>query len=304
MQFFLIGIKKEKAMRILVLSLLLIPSMAACRYQQIAEDNRIFDGDKSLQLVAEQLAIGPRFPGSPEIEVTRQWIEDQVRLAGWISERQCFDHQGIEVCNIIASPKDQVVRKGEWIILGAHYDTRRYADRDLTDPSLPVPGANDGASGVAVLLELARVIQPEELKTGISLYFFDAEDQGGINGWDWSVGAAFAAQSLDTDPSLVVIVDMVGDRDLQIYRERKSSPELKNEIWTAAAELGFTGFLPEIKYTMIDDHVPFMNKGIPAVEIIDFDYAAWHTTGDTLDQVSAESLFQVGRTLQAWLERR
>ena len=291
-------------MRILLVAMLLVPGSTACAVKSPLVASEIFSGEKALRLISEQLDIGPRIPGSGEIETARQWIEKELKQLGWQSERQCFDHQGIEICNIIASPNGQSGEGGEGIVLGAHYDTRRIADLDLINPNMPVPGANDGASGVAVLLELARVIQPEMLKSNLTLYFFDAEDQGRIDGWDWSVGASYAAQELKAKPDLIIIVDMVGDKELQLYRERNSTRELSDEIWSHADELGFTGFVHEIKYTIIDDHVPFLNKGIPAVEIIDFEYPAWHTTADLLDQVSAESLFQVGRTLQVWLERR
>ncbi len=300
----IVFIKQIQAMRILLPAVLLVLCTTACAGMQPDFRNDIFDGEQAMLLVSEQLAIGPRIPGSPEIETTRQWIEAKLRTFGWQSERQCFDKKGIEVCNLIAAPVGQAGEGGPGIVFGAHYDTRRTADQDPVYPELPVPGANDGASGVAVLLELARVIQPKNLSSKVTMYFFDAEDQGRLDGWDWSVGASYAAEQLSVKPDMVIIVDMVGDKELQLYLERNSTRELSYEIWTIASELDFTGFVREVKYTIIDDHVPFINLGVPAVEIIDFDYSAWHTTADTLDQVSADSLFQVGRTLQVWLERR
>jgi Zn-dependent M28 family amino/carboxypeptidase len=164
-----------------------------------------------------------------------------------------------------------------------------------------VTGANDGASGVAVLLELARVL-PEEAAQTTWLVFFDAEDQGNISGWDWILGSRLFAESLEQLPEAVVIVDMVGDANLQLPREGNSDEAVASEIWAAAAELGYADiFRDEIKYHMLDDHIPFIERGIPAVDIIDFDYPYWHTSEDTLDKVSAESLQVVGDALLSWL---
>jgi Zn-dependent M28 family amino/carboxypeptidase len=166
-----------------------------------------------------------------------------------------------------------------------------------------MPGANDGASGVAVLLEMARVLPPET--EDIWLVFFDAEDSGGIENWDWLLGSRAFAASLQTNPDAVIILDMIGDADLNIYQERNSDTALTESIWKTAAKLGYDDvFIPQSKYRMLDDHTPFLEKGIPAVDIIDFDYPYWHTTADTPDKVSAQSLEIVGTTMLAWLENR
>ena len=191
------------------------------------------------------------------------------------------------------------------IILGAHYDTRMFADND-PDPAKrldPVPGANDGASGVAVLLELARVLPKDSVP--VWLVFFDAEDNGRIEGWDWILGSQAFVDEMDFRPQAVVVVDMIGDADQNIYIERNSNPVLVKEIWDVASGLGYEqSFIPEAKYSMFDDHTPFLQAGIPAVDIIDFDYPYWHTTEDTADKVSAESLEVVGSTLQEWVAHR
>jgi Zn-dependent M28 family amino/carboxypeptidase len=186
--------------------------------------------------------------------------------------------------------------------LGAHYDTRIFADND-PDPSnhsLPVPGANDGASGVAILLELARVL-PED-SVPVWLVFFDAEDNGRIDTWDWILGSTEFVENNPVQPQAVVIVDMIGDADLNIYKEKNSNSELTNEIWNIAKSLEYDSvFFPEYKHSMIDDHTPFLRAGIPAVDIIDFDYPYWHTLQDTPDKVSGASLQAVGETLQVWV---
>jgi glutaminyl-peptide cyclotransferase len=143
----------------------------------------------------------------------------------------------------------------------------------------------------------------------IWLVFFDAEDNGHLDGWDWIAGSRqFALRVQDLRAAgeefrAMILLDMIGDADLQIYYEGNSDPLLREEIWSAAGSLGFgESFIPQQKYTMIDDHIPFRELGIPSVDIIDFDYPPWHTTGDTLDKISAESLECVGRTMESWLE--
>lgn len=259
-----------------------------------------FDGERALVLVEQQLAFGPRIPGTQAHLETGEWIVTMLEDLGWEAEIQPFDAQGIPARNLIARAPGQ----GPAILLGAHYDTRARADRDPLTPGAAVPGANDGASGVAVLLELARVLPPGSLPYPLWLAFFDAEDGGGIEGRDWILGSTHFAETLETLPAAVVIVDMVGDRDLQLYIEGNSDPALAAEIWEVAAGLGYDSFIPEVRHTILDDHIPFVLRGIPAIDIIDFDYPAWHTTRDTLDQIGASSLEQVGRTLEAWLRAR
>jgi Zn-dependent M28 family amino/carboxypeptidase len=167
-----------------------------------------------------------------------------------------------------------------------------------------VLGANDGASGVAVLLELARVLDQDHLRHQVWLAFFDAEDNGRLDGWEWAVGSAYMAAHLEVDPAAVIVVDMVGDADQQLYLEGNSEPVLQGYLWEIAADLGYGEvFVPEYRWTMYDDHVPFAERSIPAVDIIDFDYPYWHTTQDTLDKISAESLERVGRVVEAFLEQ-
>lgn len=269
----------------------------------------VFDAQRAFQDVEYQVALGPRIPGSEAHQNIQSWMLQELEKAGWESEVQNATIEGQQVANIIAK-----LGEGDpWFIIGAHYDTRIYAnlDPDISKVFDPVPGANDGGSGVAVLLELARQLPAyfeTESGTGpqvdgsIWLVFFDAEDNGQIAGWDWILGSrAFVAQ-LQGKPQAAVIVDMVGDKNLKIYQEENSDDRLNQEIWETAADLGYTDyFLPYEKYAILDDHIPFIEAGIPAADIIDFEYAYWHTTADTPDKVSAESLEIVGKTVLAWL---
>jgi hypothetical protein len=216
-------------------------------------DGVMFDGNHAYELADEQVEFGDRSPGSEGSERITSWITAQLGENGWVVEEQVFQYEDTEITNIIAKRASD--NNEPPIILGAHFDTRPNADRDPAEPYAPVPGANDGASGV----------------------------------------------KLNVRPLSVIIIDMVGDEDLEIYMERNSDELLSQEIWDIAAGLGYEGFIHEYKYAMIDDHLPFRQQEIPAILIIDFDYPYWHTTQDTIDKISAASLEQVGRTIQTWL---
>jgi Zn-dependent M28 family amino/carboxypeptidase len=261
----------------------------------------IFDGANSYQFLLDQMAFGPRWPGSPGHAAAGDYIIEQLESFEWEVAEQKFDYQGIVGRNIIGRVNDG---SGPVIIVGAHYDTRKIADQ-TPDSIEPVPGAVDGASGVALLLELARTLDIEEVDKEIWLAFFDIEDNGsgGMPDFDWIIGSTVMANSLNISPEAMILVDMIGDADQQLYFEGNSDPDLRAELWKLAAGLGYQdSFIPEGRHTMIDDHVPFARRGIPAVDIIDFDYAYWHTVEDTADKASPESLERVGRTLETWLE--
>jgi len=209
---------------------------------------------------------------------------------------------------------------GAAIILGAHYDSRIYADKD-PDPNNrlePMPGANDGGSGVGVLLELARVLSEHYTpNTQIRLVFFDAEDQGRFEPWQtllpnsagYIVGSSYYAGALDltADPiSQMILVDLVGEFDQRFPIEGYGNqyfPELSAAIWQTAADLGYQQYFPnEVRGAIIDDHVPFIARNIPSADIIDLEYEYWDTTLDTLDKIDPMALERVGRVLVAYLE--
>ena len=257
-----------------------------------------FSGARAYLDVKTQVNFGARVPGSAPHVKTQSWITERLIRTGWSVSFQDSIYQNQTIRNIIASRGN-----GPLIIIGAHYDSRRLADKDPI-PELaakPVPGANDGASGVAVLLELARVL-PNDLNHEIRLVFFDAEDQGNLNNWEWIVGSTAYAASLDAKPEAVIIIDMIGDKDLKVVKERYSTPELVDSIWLTAKQLGYGDiFVDSGSLQIMDDHLPFLNAGYAAVDIIDFTYPAWHTSQDTPNQVSASSLEIIGNVLYAWL---
>lgn len=283
---------------VLLVVIALVVALALVSVRQ-ATAPALFSGERAYEHVLAQMKIGPRPTGSAEGWATGEYIIQSLRAARWDVRTQEFEYQGVRARNIIAT-----AGQGNQVLIGAHYDTRRRADRDAVAPAAPVPGANDGASGVAVLLELARVLNRSRLQNQIALAFFDAEDNGQLDGWDWIVGSSYMAQHLETRPILVIIVDMIGDADQQIYWDRNSDPTWNQRIWQVAASLGYQDYwIAQPKYAMLDDHTPFARLGIPAVDIIDFDYPYWHTTADTADRVSPASLERVGRTLQTWIEQ-
>jgi Zn-dependent M28 family amino/carboxypeptidase len=259
----------------------------------------VFDGERAWKDVKYQVSLGPRIPGTPGQDQILKWLNEELSKYKWEVELQIHEINGKTITNLVASRGED----GRYILLGAHYDTRIYADRD-PDPglrSLPVPGANDGGSGVAVLLEMARIL-PDDLPIPVQIVFFDAEDNGGIEDWDWILGSRAFIQQLEDPPEAAIIVDMVGDADLTIYKEHNSNVDLMGQIWEQARLLGYDEvFLPEYKFSVLDDHTPFIEAGIPAVDIIDLDYPYWHTTADTAGKVSVESLQIVGDTLLAWI---
>lgn len=285
-----------------LLILLMLSTALACLAACTAADNGQL---RLMNYVEQQMSLGPRTPGS---EAHAQFISQTISMlesAGWNVHSEAEKYQGKTIQNIEGTrgPEDA----GRWIVVGAHYDSRITADQEkqAADQQKPVPAANDGASGIAVLLGLAETL-PDLPDTRITLAFFDAEDQGKVMGWpDWCLGSALLAEKygqLERKPDAVIVIDMIGDRDLNIYRERNSDQTLNDALFGIAAELGLSGqFINTAKYSMFDDHIPFIQQGIPAADLIDFDYPWWHTLGDTADKLSEESLQAVFQVLYRYL---
>ncbi len=267
-------------------------------------------GDQTglMEFVEQQMALGPRTPGS---EAHAKFIEQTVGMLeaeGWTVRCEEEHYRGKTVRNITADRGSENT-SGKWIVVGAHYDSRITADQEnlTANQKHAVPAANDGASGVAVLLGLAKTLTKDTNKR-ITLAFFDAEDQGRVMGWpDWCLGSRLLAEqygALERKPDAVIVIDMIGDADLNIYREQNSDPALTDELFAIAAKQGFSKqFINEPKYTMYDDHVPFIEQSIPAADLIDFDYPWWHTLGDTADKLSEESLQAVYNVLREFLTK-
>lgn len=266
-----------------------------------------FDGEKAFAMLKKQCEYGPRPPGSAAHVKTRDFLLAEMKKHSNRVALQRFDHahsesgKKLDMWNVIASfgPTE-----GREILLCAHWDTRPTADEELDADKrkLPIIGANDGASGVAILLELARMFKLQPPEVPVTIVLFDGEDYG-PTGADMYLGAKCFASKLDKPESILygILLDMVGDRELNIYRERHSNgsaPEIVAKVWRTAKKLGYGEFfIDEPKYAITDDHIPLIKRGIPCIDVIDFDYAYWHTHEDTADKCSAESLRVVGETV-------
>jgi glutaminyl-peptide cyclotransferase len=293
----------KRLLAILGLLVIILLGLFYWQYSRVHRQRpQAFNADRAYQDVVQLVSLGPRIPGSEAHEEAIDYFRSELQKDNWTVEVQLAEVNGNIIKNVIARRSDMPPE----IILGAHYDSRLMADRD-PDPQKqqePVPGANDGASGAAILLELGRVLPSNSVP--VWLVFFDAEDQGSIPGWqEWSLGARAFVDAFTLKPRAVVIVDMVGDKNLNILQEKQSSQRLITEIWKVAHDLGYQNyFLNEQKYTIIDDHVPFLEAGIPAIDIIDIEYRYWHTSYDTPEHVSSVSLGIVGSTLQVWISQQ
>ena len=257
-----------------------------------------FNGIRAYDDMITQLTLGSRILGSLAHTQEEQFISDSIVESGWNYQYQDAVVSGISIRNIIGFREKH--DDSSFIIIGAHYDSRRlenFEDTNITQEG--IPGANDGASGVALLLELMRTLPEKTLP--IWFVFFDAEEYYGIEDKDGSIGARYFVEKLTAFPRFAIIVDMVGDNDLDIYYEGYSDNNLNEEIWEIAHDLGHFVFIPEVKYFILDDHLPFQEVGIPSTLIIDFDYPYWHTVLDTADKVSPDSLDIVGDTLWTWI---
>jgi Zn-dependent M28 family amino/carboxypeptidase len=278
-----------------------------------------FNKTRAYDLIQKQTEIGPRFPGSKGIEKTRHLITSELE-SKWSVYFQNFtklwiENQNVTLVNIVCEPQTTVSSQPS-ILLLAHYDTRLWADKDPIPQNrkLPVLGANDGASGVAIILELGRVLLEDYNVTNIQLLFFDGEDQGNMNvpgSWDWLIGSTYYAESYLFDPQNLlfgILLDMVGGKDAHFKREKFSdeyTPELVSLVWNEAHRLGYNDyFINRTGSKVIDDHVPLLKQGLPVIDIVDdfiMGYDPWHTTYDNMSFISISTLEAVGYTLESIL---
>ena len=301
----------DKMKRILILVLILFIS---CNTESIKSiDIPKFDSNKAFTYLVKQCEFGPRNPGSSGHLEFSNYLESFLsELEGNLIIQQFIYIEPIT--NMERNGKNFIIQFNEdaeyRLLLGAHWDTRSLSDQDeeVENQSLPVLGANDGASGTSVLMELATIISAKNPEIGIDIVFFDAED-GGFSGQPetFALGSRFFAENLPiVKPNFAIIVDMVGDKNLSIPIERISyniAPEKVKEIWNLAEELSLPAFKKTIDLEIYDDHVPLWEvAAIPAIDIIDFQYPNmfynhWHTQRDTPENCSPQSLGQVGNLL-------
>lgn len=292
-------------LRALCCWLLLVPALAAAPLE--------FQGDRALGHVKTLVELGPRALGAPGHKAARDWFQNELKGGQWLV--QTWTHSAVgdrdyELYNLIYRFNPEAKSR---ILIGSHYDSRTQADKDPGQPQAPLPGANDGASGVAVMLELGRLLQAQPLRhIGVDLVFFDGEEGEPLKKRPWyPLGSYRFAERLPQVypqglPRLAIVVDMVCDKELDLYQDHyslASAPWAVQEIWALGGKL-HPGFRPEPKYSILDDHTALINKGIPSLLLIDFDYPHFHTLADTPDKCSPQVLGAVGQALWLYLQKQ
>jgi len=291
---------RQITFRYFLTPLLLIVSVSAvCAEGSRAAETKTWQeisGEKALAHVQRLVDFGPRPPGSEAIEKSRNYIEDQLRRSGWQVKRQAFTDDTprgkVQFVNLIA----QFPSRGSaapLFLLCSHYDTKTF-------DAIKFVGANDAGSSTGLLLELARVIgQHPNLAVKIELVFFDGEEAyDHFSETDGLYGSRYFARQLQGSSAKQfrggILLDMVGDRSLDVTLPADSPPEMARGIFAAAGALKLRSYFTYLDREMIDDHSPLNAIGIPTIDVIDFDYPWWHTAGDTMDKISAQSLQIVG----------
>ena len=282
--------------------ILLISSLILCQNN--------FDSDKAFDLVLKQCSFGPRYPGSSGHQQCKEFIIDNLSKYGddiIVDTHKIKDPLSVDSVDIHNIFYRINPNKNIRVLLIAHWDTRRYADRDpdSLNHTKPVLGANDGASGVAVLLTILDKLSNDKLENiGIDFLFADAEDMGLYGRPEtWAIGSKLFSKNYPTKlPQFGICVDMVADKRLNIEIEGYSyqmAPSLINNIWGIAKDKGYENiFKYELGAKIIDDHLSFsIMTGLPSIDIIDLDYEYWHTIQDVPDNISKNSMYVVGDVL-------
>jgi hypothetical protein len=270
---------------------------------------------RAFEYLARVCRIGPRPSGSPGMTQQQTLISEHFGKFKVPVQFQSFDAvhplngTPVRMNNIIVSWQPE---SRERVLIACHYDTRPFPDRDAKNPRGVFVGANDGASGVALLMELAHHMRDLKPTYGVDFVFFDGEELiYGDQGKYFLGSEYFSTEYLRRPPEhkyhYGIVVDMVGDRDLQLHMERNSmrlAPRLTESVWQTAKDLRIKEFVAREAWEVQDDHLALNQiAGIPACDIIDFNYPYWHTTGDVPGRCSGESLAKVGRVLLAWLNK-
>jgi len=279
-----------------------------------------FDGDNAKTYIVDQLERGFRIPGTQErADCANYFISKFEEIdSNFTYVLHNFTIHSTNCQNVLFKLNEN---QNNIVILGAHYDTRAKATEDLINKSAHVPGANDGASGSAVLIELAKVLymRRENLSSQIWFLFFDAEDQGydeegrpGMVGWGWVEGSTNFVNNIDNfydsqneEFDAMILLDMVGGTSLRFINEERSTSSLLDELFAIGRELGYTTQFPSnpISNGITDDHIAFVNIGIPSADlIINFwDNPYWHTTQDNINNIDSSSLEATGRTVEQFI---
>ena len=286
--------------------------------ETVVNAKSLFSPDSAYYYVETQVNFGPRVPGTEAHRLCGDWLVGKLKSFGadvteQTSTLTTFDGTRIPMRNIFARVNPNADKR---ILLLAHWDCRPWADHDPDSAKRknPVDGANDGASGTAVILELARVLSKASNEAGIDILFCDAEDWGEESNDDsWALGARYFVENPIAEgymPSAAILLDMVGANDATFMREyysQLSNPALADNIWAIAGSLGYGKlFVNKMGSAINDDHVELIKGGIPAIDIIDYRegsgfYDGWHTSSDNMDAISKETLGAVGDVLENYI---
>jgi glutaminyl-peptide cyclotransferase len=262
-----------------------------------------FSGTSAFDFTKQAVAFGPRPSGSEAIHKLQTYIASQLKLDGCELIEDSFSAKtpsgAIAMKNIIAKFPG---RSGKAIVITGHFDTKLYPGRKFV-------GANDGGSSTGLLLELAHALAQQPRVDDVYVVFFDGEEAVG----DWSdtdsvYGSKHLAARWRADGTLkkikaLINVDMIGDKSLNIKQEPGGNAALTRLVWSTATDLGYSKYFVDDSQDIEDDHLPFVKMGVPAIDIIDFDYPPWHTDDDTLDKLSAQSLEIVGKVIVEVIRR-
>jgi Zn-dependent M28 family amino/carboxypeptidase len=266
-----------------------------------------FNGTAALAYAKTQVDFGPRIPNSLGARRAGDWIVAQMKTRADTVIEQKFDHVTVKgdtlhLRNILARINPAATQR---VLYLTHWDTRPVSDlaKDPAQRNAPMPGANDGASGVALFVALGDALKKSPANVGVDLLFVDGEDYGDFGAMkDVLLGSTYFASHLpspDYKPLYAVLWDMIGDKDLGIYQEPNSlqrAPEVVSLVWNEAQTLGYSRYFinSPLNTGITDDHIPLLDAGIHAIDVIDFDYPPHHTPEDTMDKISARSLQVVG----------
>lgn len=273
-----------------------------------------FSGERAYANAEQQLGFGNRRTGSDESERTSDWLANELlKYPNWEVLIQPFSAPGNTTGrNIIAYYKHQTAG-APTLLLGTHYDSRLVASADPNpaNQTLPTAGANSGASGAALLLELARTLNVNATGHTVCLIFFDADDNGDLPNWQPHMGSSYFVEHLKeqeqlaacSEPRFALILDMVGNVQQQLMLEQSSDPELSTMLLETATTLSYASrFNTTTRPAQIGAHIPFVEAQIPTVMLADYNYRYRYMLEDTLDKLDAASFQAVGHILEAWLE--
>lgn len=281
-----------------------------------------FNADSAYSYIKKQVEFGPRVPGTANHKACANYLIEELKRHGVDSVYTqtatvtAYTGETLPITNIIGSINPETPSR---VLIAAHYDTRPWADNDDDEAvrDTPIDGANDGASGVGVILELARALKDNRPDIGVDFLLVDAEDYGESSGLtsnedSWCLGTQYWADNTgytsDNRPKYGIVLDMVGGRDAKFHREYysvRNAPAVVNKVWGAAARAGYSSFFPNrVGGALIDDHLFISRAGIPCIDIVECNNSrtgsfppTWHTLQDNINNIDTAPLRAVGQTV-------